>query len=153
MGREQSTEHAFSFLQYRAAEYEKRYETMQQLEWRLTFQVYAGYAAVAIASSHLHDRLHRSLLVASAAIIATAILYAVFWYVSLRVRERLRYFRKKQNQYIDTLRAMVAIPVPVADRKGLKHQYVWGISAQQVLSLTAFAAIVVYNLARADLIR
>lgn len=127
---------------------------MQQLEWRLTFQVYAGYAAVALASSRLHDGARHPYEVAAAGIFASVVLYAVFWYTSLRVRERLVFFRSKQNLYIDHLRTVIGVPrFSTPERKRLKHEYAWGMIAQQVLSFTAFAGLIIYNLVRAEVIR
>ncbi len=153
MEQQLKSKQTFSFLQYRATEYEKRYESMQQLEWRLTFQVYAGYAAVAIATTHLHDHARHPQAVAMAGIAASLVLYLVFWYISLRVKERQEYFRAKQNLYLDRLRTMVDVPdLSVPQRKHLKHEYRWGMASQQVLSFSALAALVIYNLVRADLI-
>jgi hypothetical protein len=141
------------FLKFRAEEYERRNKAMTDLEWKITFQLYTAYGALALASTYLHDhtRSHAK-LVGIEGMVATMVVYCVWAYLSLRIQERLRYTRDKQNLYLDKLHDILSLPqLRLPSRETLKHQYKWAPSAQWVLSSMVGLGLCAYNAARGGL--
>jgi len=48
------TDPKIDLFKLRAAEYRERYESMRNLEWKVLFQTYAGYAGIAAGVAHIH---------------------------------------------------------------------------------------------------
>lgn len=138
-----------------AQDFADRFESMRKLEWQTTFQVYAGYGALGVVSSHLYDKLPGSRALGVAGILVVGVLWGCTFYVSLRIQERLRYTRDMQNVYLDKLHEVMNISKlarPAATPE-LKHQYRWAWRAQTVLSSTTALGLIAYQIARSGLWR
>jgi hypothetical protein len=130
---------------FRADEYGVRHESMRQLEWRSNFQVYSGYAALAVAFSYVEAQFHGSRALGWYSIAAIATLYCTALYLSMRIQERLKFTRDMQNAYTDKLHDYLQSPKldRPGDTQSLKHQYKWAWYAQLVLSSATAISLVV----------
>jgi hypothetical protein len=84
----------------RAAEYRERYESMRNLEWKVLFQTYAGYAGIAAAVTHIHglqwDVTRRTM-------IGTFIFFLATQYLSIHIQERLINFDATYESWIEQI--------------------------------------------------
>src|SRR6266700_3045167 len=98
----------------RAEEYLDRYEKIRDLEWKIVFQLYVGYAALAVAFIHLAAEFcgHASFLVVAMG--ATITFFAAVQYVYFRIQERLIVFNETHEAYIRNMRQREDIQQAVA---------------------------------------
>ncbi len=141
----------------RAKESLDRYESMRGLEWRIVFQLYAGYAVLAVAFIHLADefRCHASFLVL--ALGATVTFFAAVQYVYFRIQERLIVFNETHESYMRKVRQPENIGQENADlaedsligrqlgQGSLGHQYFWTYDAQLTISTLVCAGMLAYE--------
>lgn len=87
----------------RAEDFARNFESLRGVEWRIVFQLYAGYAAVALAFHLLSEKYHGNSVLIAAAVTAYTILFVTALYLSLRIQERLHSIRYNANKYLDEL--------------------------------------------------
>lgn len=93
----------------RAEEYARSFESMREMEWRVVFETYAGYTAIAVAFNYVHEHYPRTLYVGRLFTLAPLLLLLVSSYFFMRVQERLHNLRKMQNEYLKTLHIVLRV--------------------------------------------
>lgn len=91
----------------RAEDFKANFESLRTVEWHVTTQTFAGYAAIAIGFSTLHEKVGASTTLMVGAIAATVVLFLVTLYLSLRLQERLHSTRDNMNAYFDELHRLL----------------------------------------------
>ena len=129
----------------RAAEYRDRYENMRNTEWKVLFQVYAGYAVIAIVFEHVNDKFHFHLLVVSLAVLATSVFFAATQYLSFRIQERLINFNKTYDEYVRAMHSQLKIDELGPGTSLLGHKYYWTYHTQLILSILTLAGLLSYE--------
>lgn len=112
---------------WRADEYRSRYEGLRTLEWNTILQMYAGYAAIAVAFNYVHGlpEFHGYRPLAWLAITGTLIFYLASRYLSYRIQERLVRFDQTQDNYAEKVSKELHIEPPKPGGSSLHHQYYW----------------------------
>ena len=133
----------------RAEEYRKRYESMRSLEWKVLFQVYAGYAAIAVAFYRLIEgqRFDHSGVVAGLAISATAIFYLASRYLNYRIEERLINFNETYLSYLDVMQSSLEVDKQGPGTSALGGKYYWTYRVQLILSTLTLTGLLLYEAA------
>ena len=143
----------FELYKLRIEEYHNRYESMRALEWRLLFQVYAGYAAIAFAFKYLNasGEFPNSKLVAWLAIFATLIFYLASRYLTYRIQERLIKFDETRERYMAESGSALHVHEPRPGTDSLGHKYYWTYHIQLILSTLTLAGLLAYEAAKGSL--
>jgi hypothetical protein len=131
----------FDLYKLRAEEYLGRYESMRVLEWKILFQMYGGYAAIALAYDHLQTKnSDNQILLACFAIFATLAFYSAARYLTFRIQERLISFDNARRAYLKQMHALLQTSeIPM---KPLGHRFHWSYHTQLLLStLTCFCLV------------
>ncbi len=141
----------------RAKEYLDRYESMRSLEWKIVFELYAGYAALAAIFIHLaaEFRCHESFLVLTLG--STVTFFAAAQYVYFRIQERLIVFNETHEAYIKKIQQLDGAGQPthniaedslIGEQLGqgsLRHQYFWTYDAQLTISTLVCTGLLAYE--------
>lgn len=91
----------------KAEDYQKNFDALRTVEWHVTTEMFAGYAAIALAFTALREHGASMGPVALGAIVVTVILYVTTLYLSLRIQERLHVTRDDANAYFDKLHQLL----------------------------------------------
>lgn len=132
-------------------DFAQNFESLRRIEWRLAYQSYAGYAAIALAYSALRTEYAGSPLLAVGATAATLLLFITTLYASYRVQERLHYTRGMQNLYLKQLHGSAA-PRLEEDKDLLEKEKIkkpggekwWAFKAQLTISIGWLVGLVTY---------
>ncbi len=129
----------------RATEYLQRYEKMRDLEWKVLFQTYAGYAGIAATCWHIHglqwEMPHR-------AMIGTFIFFLATQYLSLHIQERLLNFDATYESWMKQICALVGADAnfdPGPGTKKLWHKYTWTYHTQLLLASLTSVSLLLYE--------
>jgi hypothetical protein len=138
----------YSLYKFRAAEYLARYESMRSVEWRVLFQTYGGYAAIAIVSVHIHGKFQHGWLGSFLIMAMTVAFFIATQYLYARIQERLINFNETYEAYAN---AMHWVPSFVEElgpsTAALGHQYYWTYTTQLLLSIFIVTGFLVYQAA------
>jgi len=138
------------FYKLRIQEYGERYESMRKLEWKVLFQVYAGYAAIALVYKYIQNDEkeldHR--LISWLALTGTMIFYAASRYLAYRIQERMMRFERTRDTYFKEMESAYHIHKASPGTDGLGHQFYWTYRVQLVLSTLVLAGLTAYELAK-----
>jgi hypothetical protein len=135
---------------FRAEEYRGRYESMRNLEWKVLFQVYAGFAAIAVAFTYVREHeLGHDKVVSLLAMVVTLIFYAAARYLSFRIQERLIRFNQTLENYLAELDSALQISRPNPGTDSLGHQYYWTYHIQLILSTLTLWGLLAFQAAKA----
>jgi hypothetical protein len=129
----------------RAAEYRERYESMRDLEWKVLFQTYAGYAGIAAAVAHIHGL---QWYVPRRMMIGTFIFFLATQYLSIHIQERLINFDATYESWIKQLYPLVGIDPkfdPGPGTKNLWHKYTWTYHTQLLLACLTSMGLLSYE--------
>jgi hypothetical protein len=120
---------------------------MRELEWKILFQMYAGYAAIGIAYEHLRSKnfAHQG-LISSVSVGATAAFYLAARYLTYRIQERLIAFDGVRDRYFTLMHNLVGADEVPAPRLG--RPYYWTYNTQVILSTLACLCLVGYQVSR-----
>jgi hypothetical protein len=129
----------------RAAEYRERYESMRNLEWKVLFQIYAGYAAIAAAVSHLHALKWE---VPRREMVGTLVFFFATQYLYVCIQERLINFNATQENWMKHIYRLLGAdsaldPGPGTEK--LWHKYFWTYDIQLFLASLTTAALLSYE--------
>jgi preprotein translocase subunit SecG len=118
-----------------------RYESMRNLEWRVLFQTYAGYAAITVAFSHTGtDRFLGRL-----AAIAMVIFFAATNYLYFRIQERMKSFGEAHTKNMKMIDKLLDEDGPlIAHIAPLGHKFFWTYDTQLVLSTCTLLSLQIY---------
>jgi hypothetical protein len=119
----------------RAAEYRDRYESMRSLEWKVLFQAYVGYAAIATVFWHCHKILDWQ--VSRMAMTVTCVFFLATQYLCFRIQERLISFNVTYENYMKELYGLAGIDLnfdPGPGTNNLSHKYFWTYDIQLLLA-------------------
>ena len=123
------------FHQCLAEDYRSNFESLRQVEWPVTFQTYAAYAAIAIGYSYLMDLDKPAPAGATGwiAIVGTLACFCVTLYTSLRVQERMHSTRRWQNYHLRRLACHYNSTIVTRyQRKALENQAWFKINLQPI---------------------
>ena len=129
----------------RAAEYRERYEKMRDLEWKVLFQTYAGYAGIAAACWHIHGlqwEMPRRVM------IGTFIFFLATQYLSLHIQERLLNFNATYDNWMEQVCALAGVDSnfdPGPGTKKLWHKYTWTYHTQLFLASLTSVSLLLYE--------
>jgi hypothetical protein len=98
---------AHEFYRIRAEDFARSFESLRSVEWRVAFQAYAGYGAIALGYGSLRSAEPLSVGIAIGTILATLVLALVTLYLSLRIQERLHQTRRLQNACLEELERLI----------------------------------------------
>ncbi len=130
----------------RAAEYLTRYENMRTLEWKVLFQVYVGYAAIAVLFARLIESFHFHWMFRIVAMVCTLIFFVAIQYLYFRIQERLILFNETHEAYMNKVRPGSEAGLPKGlGQVALGHQYFWTYDTQLVLSTLTLTGILAYE--------
>jgi hypothetical protein len=132
--------------QLRAEEFERNFESIRGIEWRTAIEVFTGYAIIALAYYHLHDKHPSSCLLGLGAVMAILILFFSNLYLSLRIQERLHFTHAMRNEYYKKLHDLCEAPmldIPPGVKEP-KHKKWWAFAIQMLLSITAMLLLLIY---------
>jgi len=97
----------------RAEDFARNFESLRRLEWNTTFQVYAGYAGIALAyHSVLSPSFPYRRSAGFVASLLTLLLYGGYLYLLFHLQRRLHRTRAMQNVYLNKLHEMIASALP-----------------------------------------
>lgn len=130
---------------FRAAEYRGRYEAMRNLEWKILFQGYAGYAAIAIAFTYVQGNIGHGKVVSSLAMSATVVFYLGSRYLGYRIQERLIKFNETLKNCLAELGNSLNLSDP---HPSLGHQYYWTYDVQHILSTMTMWGLLAFEAAK-----
>jgi hypothetical protein len=129
----------------RAAEYRERYEKMRDLEWKVLFQTYAGYAGIAAACWHIHglqwEMPHRVM-------IGTFIFFLATQYLSLHIQVRLLNFDATYERWMEQICPLAGVDSnfdPGPGTKKLWHKYTWTYHTQLFLASLTSVSLLLYE--------
>jgi hypothetical protein len=135
----------FELYKSRVEEYRGRYESMRELEWKILFQMYAGYAAIGVVYEHLRKAgtpASSQGLLSLLAIGATVAFYAAARYLTYRIQERLIVFDAARIDYLRAMHeSLAAAAIPLGS---LGSTYYWTYHTQLILSTLACLALIGY---------
>jgi hypothetical protein len=134
----------FDLYKLRVEEFRGRYESMRELEWKILFQMYGGYAAIAVVYEHLQVKSSTNqILLSYSAIVATLVFYAAARYLTFRIQERLIKFDTARDKYVRQMHVLLQCeeetPIP------LGHRYHWSYHTQLILSTLTCLYLVGYE--------
>ena len=135
----------FELYKVRAEEYRGRYESMRELEWKILFQMYAGYAAIGIIYDHLRKTGSATIDQSSLswlAILAAVAFYAAARYLTYRIEERLIAFDACRLDYLSAMHASLTVDEIALGPLG--STYYWSYHTQLTLSTLACLAVIGY---------
>jgi hypothetical protein len=142
-------ERPIEVLKLRAAEYEKRYEGMRELEWKVLLQVYTGYAAIAALYRYLSDpSKHGSCaghpeLLGSSFLAGILLFYVLSVYLTYRIQERLIVFDHIRERYLIAIHREVGV-APLGGTERLRGKYYWTYRTQSILSVTTMLGLLFF---------
>lgn len=131
----------------RATEYRDRYEGMRTLEWKVIFQVYAGYGVIAAVFFKLIDQFGHHWTFRLLSLIGTLGFFLAAQYLYYRIQERLIVFNETHAYYMK-------IVVPASDdppkelglgQRALAHPYFWTYETQSILSVLTALGLMAYE--------
>jgi phosphatidylglycerophosphate synthase len=129
-------------------EYRDRYESMRSLEWKVLFQAYAGYAAIAVAFSHLKPW-HANSPLYFVAMLVTLFFFVATQYLCFRIQERLVAFGITYKNYTDVLSNLMKgsdkEPPPGPGTSRLGHSFFWTYETQLCLAFLTFTGLLGYE--------
>jgi hypothetical protein len=130
----------------RAEDFARRWENHRRIEWQTNFQVYAGYAAIAVAYSYLRGGPNSAL--GAGAVAATLLLYSTTLYLSRRTQERLHFNAGMTRTYFRELHNIVGAPElnPPEDTREPRHQRWYAYGTQIVLTSATAIGLIIYEL-------
>lgn len=137
---------AYDIYRMRAEEFERNFESLRGIEWRTTFEIFAGYAAIGIAYFHLHAKHGGCWRLGAGATAVTLILFLSHCYFSLRIQERMRYARAMMNEYLKELHRICnakEIPAPAGVKEPIRKGW-WAFGIQLALSITVMLSLIIY---------
>lgn len=126
--------------QLRAKEYERSFYSLRGVEWKLLYQVLAGYVLIATAWWNTRYALPCSAFFPMGCSILTIMLCVGYLHYSLKLSERLHRTRDLQNTYLEMLHAEVnaeLIPAPP-----LRGERWYAFYVQQIFSFSVMVCIV-----------
>ena len=140
----------------RAEEYLARYESMRSLEWKIVFEIYAGYAAIATVFTKLLNDFHCYRSFPVLAMVTTFIFFAAIQYLYFRIQERLIVFNESHEACMRVARSGEKNGNHVESflkekrlgQDSLKHQYFWTYDVQLFISTIASAGLLAYQFRR-----
>ena len=131
-----------------AKEYHDRYESMRSLEWKVIFQVYAGYAAIATVFFKLIDQFGHHWAFRLVALGATLGFFLAAQYLYYRIQERLIVFNETHTHYmkkiIPAFNASLLNELGLGQR-ALGHPYFWTYETQSILSALTALGLMAYE--------
>jgi hypothetical protein len=139
------TMQATELYKLRAEDFARRWENHRHAELQTNFQVYAGYAAIAVAYWRLHEAYPS---VCYGAAVLTIALYWVTLYLFVRIQERLHYNYEMMRAYLTQLHVAIGtpeLPTPPGVREP-SHRRWYQFLAQTILTLLTAIALVTFEL-------
>lgn len=134
-------------VKLRAAEYRDRYESMRKLEWKVIYQVYAGYAVIAAVFFKLIDQFGHHWAFRLLALIGTFGFFLAAQYLYYRIQERLIIFNETHTYYMKMV--VPALDDPPKElglgQRALAHQYSWTYETQSILSVFTALGLMAYE--------
>lgn len=127
-------------------EYRSRYESMRSLEWKVLFQTYAGYTAIAIAFQHAKQNLvdgYRWLF----PIAVTLTFFVATQYLTFRIQERLLAFGVTYENWSEKIKGLIKADIgkPGPGTSRLGHPFFWTYDIQLFLALLTCAGLLGYE--------
>jgi hypothetical protein len=136
----------FDLYKVRVEEFRGRYESMRELEWKILFQMYAGYAAIAVIYEHLKGS-SVPILTSCVAIGATVVFYIAARVLTYRIEERLIVFDSIRLRYLTEMHTLLGTKeIPWQNRLG--NTYHWSYHTQLRLSTLVCLSLVGYEATR-----
>jgi hypothetical protein len=122
-------------------------ESLRQAEWRVTFQLYVGYTAVAFAYSRVRSEEILAVIAGASSIVLTLILFWTTFYSLLKLHERLHDIHEMQRGCMAHLHQISGVSeLPLTTRGALLDGYDLFV-AQTILNSVAAAVLIAYELA------
>lgn len=98
----------YDLYKLKAEDFARNFLSLRDVEWKVTWQLLTGYAAIAAAYPPLRKLYVDSQLLTCAAVVAPTALFVTGWYLSARIQERLHNTRRLQNAYLTKLHEELA---------------------------------------------
>lgn len=132
-------------LKFRAEEIQRNYLSLRVVEWRIAFQSYAGYGAVALVFNALKSENLPLCRLGTVMVVVAVALYFTSLYFSVRLQERLHFLREAQNKYIDALHHKLKVAQLEADAEDTPiHKGWYAFKAFQMVHITVFLGLLSY---------
>ncbi|HEY2361987.1 MAG TPA: hypothetical protein VGK36_12780 [Candidatus Angelobacter sp.] len=138
------------FYKMRIQEYCDRYESMRNLEWKMLFQVYAGYTAIAVTYRYVQSGSENfdHQWISWLGFAGTLIFYLAGRYLVYRIQERMMKFEETREAYLAEMEESFHLHKAFPGTDGLGHQFYWTHRVQLILSTLTFAGLMAYELAK-----
>ena len=139
------TDPKLDLYKLRATEYRERYESMRNLEWKVLFQTYAGYAGIVAAVAHIHGL---QWYVPRRMMIGTFIFFIATQYLSMRIQERLINFDATYESWIKQICLLVGVDANFDPGPGIQklwHKYTWTYHTQLLLACLTSMGLLSYE--------
>lgn len=128
---------------FRAEEFERSFFSLRNLEWKIIFQLYIGYAAIAAAFVGITNKYEVNSRISTISTLVVIVLAGIETYLSLRIQERLHLARDKQNKYIDKLHDETGA-VKITSEIITKNKRWWGFIPQHIISYIWALGLIIY---------
>ncbi len=143
----------FDLYKLRAEEYERSFFSARDMEWRVAFQTYAGYALVISGFAAAYDPARPSMAgLAFACIVAIGLIFGISLFWHWQIAKRTGYSRDMQNANLDCLHKLFAIdkvPHP-AGKQSPSGQRWWAVIPFQVFNIAIACALIWYIVTSLD---
>ncbi len=133
----------------RAEHFARDFESLRQTEWRVVFQLYVGYGAVALAYSKVKEPEALGIVAGVTAVLLTLLLFWTTFYALLRLQEHRHAIRRMQIANLEELNQVLRAPdSPFSVGEATSGGYSLFI-AQTILSSVVAATLIIYEVATA----